>query len=128
MQGLNSVTIINQNTCTMKNGIVKIGLLTLALCTFTLGNAQDKKQLKKDELFKTMDTNKDGVISTKEFEPNEARKELMKARMEEKLEERFKKLDKDGNGSVSFEEYKAMAEQRKKEGKKKRKMHKRDRK
>lgn len=107
----------------MTSKTLKFGILTLALCAFTFANAQDKKQLKKDELFKTMDTNKDGVISSTEFEPNEARKELMKVRMEEKLYERFKKLDKDNNGSVSFDEYKAMAIEHKKKGAKKRKMH-----
>ena len=48
--------------------------------------------------------------------------------MEEKLEERFKKLDTDGSGSVSFQEYKAMADQRKREAHKKREMHKKLRK
>jgi Ca2+-binding EF-hand superfamily protein len=112
----------------MTSRILKSTLLSITFFAFTAAHAQEKQNIDKEDLFKIMDNNKDGVISSQEFEPKEARKKLIKTRMEEKLEERFKKLDTDGSGSVSFQEYKAMADQRKREAHKKREMHKKPRK
>jgi Ca2+-binding protein (EF-Hand superfamily) len=80
----------------------------------------------KKEFFDAVDADKDGKITREE---QQAWREMKKKQFEEKRSERrielFKKCDKDGNGSLSLEEFQACAPT--KPGKKMRPGHKGDR-
>jgi len=56
-----------------------------------------KREAKQAEMIAKYDTNKDGKL-------DQAERDVMKA---DRAEAQFKKLDKDGNGSISIDEFKA---------------------
>jgi Ca2+-binding EF-hand superfamily protein len=85
----------------MTSRILKLSLLTLALCSFTFANAQDKEKRNPESIFKKLDTNADSFLSLEEFK---APREKAKG----KIEAKFKKIDTDTNGSISLNELKAL--------------------
>lgn len=100
----------------MKINIVKLSLVTLGLCAFTLAaSAQEKKKPNPEQVFKRSDLNKDGSITLEEFKNTKRKKEVA----EEALEKRFKRMDADENGLVTLEEFKAHLDKAKAKAKKK---------
>ena len=74
-------------------------------------NAQDEKKKKRgggdpEQTFKTMDVDKDGKVTKEEFKNNAP------GRIKDRADEIFGRIDKDGNGSISLEEWKAFTSDR----------------
>ena len=86
----------------MKSTILNTGTLVLALLSFSFISAQEKKKPSLENNFKKIDTNKDGVISFKEFKNDKGKKVVA----EKKLKKRFAKRDLNKNGTISFQEFK----------------------
>ena len=85
---------------------IKIGLVILALFSFSLGTAQDKKGKRKpnpEKAFKKLDSNADGAVTLEEFKAKRLKDESKAA----KIEKRFAKMDTDGNGTLDLAEFKA---------------------
>ena len=97
------------------------GLFCASLAVAEEAAAPAEKKAKapggRDATFAASDTNADGVLSLEEFTAMDAKRlEARKARLGDKVdaekaakmpsaEVRFKKLDQDGNGSLTKEEY-----------------------
>lgn len=96
---------------------LKFGLVTLALCSFSLTQAQEKKKPNPEKMFASFDTNEDKAISLEEFKTKKRRNEVKP----EMLEKRFKVMDKNEDGSVSLEEFKEGMQGGKGKGDKKKK-------
>jgi len=84
----------------MKSNILKISVLTLALCSFTFANAQEKKKKNPEKMFKKMDSDANGTISLDEFKAAKPKADA------DKLAKRFSKMDADASGEVSMDEFK----------------------
>ncbi len=83
---------------------LKLGLVVLALCSFSFTQAQDKKKKPDPEkVFASFDTNEDKAISLEEFKAKKRKNDVNP----EALEKRFAKIDTDEDGLVSLEEFKA---------------------
>ena len=65
----------------MKTTILKIGLFTLALLSFSQIDAQNKKKQKPEKMFAKIDTNKDGSVSLEEFKARKVKKEIPTGRI-----------------------------------------------
>ncbi len=88
----------------MKNRITKIAALAaLISISLPVAFAQDEaaKEQKDNNPFIKADASKDGYLSKEEFMTLPANKD------NDKAEKRFATLDKDGDGKVSAEEFKA---------------------
>lgn len=98
----------NQRTNIMKSYISTLGVLAIAS---SLSFAQDTpppaggpkhQRPNPEEIFKKLDTNKDGAVSLDEFKAGpRAQKDPAKA------EEIYKKIDANSDGKVTLEEFKA---------------------
>jgi len=96
---------------------IKFGLVTLALCTVSFTQAQEKKKPNPEKMFASFDANEDKAISLEEFKSKKRRNEVKP----EMLEKRFKAMDQNEDGSVTLEEFKAGMQGGKGKGDKKKK-------
>ncbi|WP_375239742.1 EF-hand domain-containing protein [Aurantibacter sp.] len=85
----------------MTSKILKLSVLTIALCSFTFTSAQEKEKRNPEKVFKKLDTNGDNFISMEEFK---APREKSKG----KIEAKFKEIDTNNNGSISINELQAV--------------------
>ena len=79
--------------------IVLLGLLGTSCSHFSKCG---KRHHKGRRCFKTMDANKDGMVSHKEW------KTYSKKKCQERSKKKFKMADADGDGKVTHEEWKMM--------------------
>ncbi|MFC0606027.1 EF-hand domain-containing protein [Winogradskyella pulchriflava] len=126
---------------------LKFSLLVVAICSISFVTAQERKEKKKanpEEVFKKLDADANGSLSLEEFKAKRSRKgdteaadahfkaldkdangalslEEFKTRTkpskEERLKQRFEKMDANADGSIDFSEYEAFFEKSEKQRK-----------
>lgn len=99
----------------MKKMILRLGILSLTLLTVGFANAQVEAPLedgiekkRKGGKWKAMDTNNDRLISLDEFMSFDGDKKHPERTPKLSKEEKFAKIDKDGDGQLSKPEIKAL--------------------
>jgi Ca2+-binding EF-hand superfamily protein len=79
--------------------LASLALVTLGMTLPVL--AADKPKASPEDMFKRLDKNSDGKLTSDEFVGKQTGEKADKAKA------RFAKLDKDGDGSLTLDEYKA---------------------
>jgi len=96
---------------------LKFGIVVVALCAFSVTNAQDRKKPDPEKMFASYDADEDKLISLDEYKSKKRKKEMEA----DVLEKRFAKMDENSDGSVTLEEFKASMNNQKGKGKGKKK-------